>query len=132
MFQFVIRTFFTVFLVGALTCQPASGQPAQAESDADVRCVVFAVSPLNSSDADMRSAGQGLFLYYLGRIDGRDPHFDLEAAVLKATHDAPGNAASAQNKQCAETMRARSKEVAAIGQKLQAIADDEKRSKTVK
>lgn len=53
-----------------------------AESAADVRCVIVGIWMTNSTNLAQRAAGPMLSAYYIGRLDGRHPDFDLENAIM--------------------------------------------------
>lgn len=91
--------------------------PLDVETRKDVRCLIVVGQLSKSEDPELRDAGRVASQYFLGRIDGRAPALDLEAAIA-----AEGAAAVADQKDlflyCGELMKKRGAEVEAIGNRL--------------
>src|SRR5689334_22708996 len=96
-----------------------SAAPVQDATRSDVRCFIVVSSLADSNDDAAKTAGMMGTEYYLGRIDGRSPGLDLEAAVarelpISATHNAN------LLRSCGALMQKRGSEVEAVGRRLQA------------
>ncbi len=53
-----------------------------ADTTADVRCLVVSVSMVASQQQNQQTAGLMSALYFLGRLDGRRPDLDLENRLV--------------------------------------------------
>ena len=97
----------------------AAATPMDEVTRKDVHCLIAVGQLVKSDDPKLRDAGRLAGQYFLGRIDGRAPALDLEAAVA-----AEIAAATAEQKAlftyCGELMRKRGQEVEAIGNRLTA------------
>ena len=69
-----------------LGAAPAMAQSMDASTRADVQCLalftmVFAGDETSTMDANAQSGGMVLIGYYLGRLEQRNPNFDLSASM---------------------------------------------------
>lgn len=104
-----------------LAAASALAQPADAKSETrkDVRCFIV-LSAVAGGDAEAADAAMIGAQYFLGRLDGRVPGLDLEAAIaieapLLSESDFPGLLQS-----CGKTMEQRGRQVIEIGKRLEA------------
>jgi hypothetical protein len=100
-------------------CLAAAAAPLDEETRRDVRCFILIAQLSTSDDPETRDAGRIGSQYFLGRIDGRAPGLDLEAAVAA---EAPAALAGQKTllPRCGELMKKRGDEVEAIGNRLTA------------
>lgn len=71
-------------LFGSLTLATAvRAAPDDDANAADVRCVMVSFGLMQSPDPQIRALATGAGLYFVGRIRGRSPDLDLEAAVVQ-------------------------------------------------
>jgi hypothetical protein len=66
-----------------LLCLPflsAAAPPPDPATTADVRCVIVVGSALDTKDPQVKQLAFSTMLYFLGRIDGRAPGFDIKGA----------------------------------------------------
>jgi hypothetical protein len=97
----------------------AAAPPLDPETKKDVRCFL-ALSMLNENeDEGIRQAGLLGSQYYLGRIDGRVPGLDLEAALEAEAGSIDEAAHTALLESCGKLMETRGSEVVAIGEALE-------------
>lgn len=109
----------------ALTLMPftlAAAPPLDAETTKDVRCLL-AVSSLVGSDnqAAQMSALIGS-QYFLGRIDGRSPNLDLEAALTAEAPKLNQTEMKFLFQSCGEMLKQRGLALKAIGEHMQVKA----------
>lgn len=71
-----------------------------------------------STDTAQQQAGPVLALYYIGRLDGRHPAFDLEGAIVKELTRMTQADYVASAHSCGLTLQARGKEITVLGQDL--------------
>jgi len=71
-------------LVALIVLLPISPKAATDDMNSDVRCVVYSMYLLNNgsvTDPAMLNVLQMGVIFYLGRIDGRDPNFEIMNAI---------------------------------------------------
>jgi hypothetical protein len=103
--------------------------PTSALSQADVECIVVALNMMNNDDPKVKAAALSGFLYYIGRIDGREPEFDLEHAVIAEVHRTEGKPLTGAVR-CGQVMQARGRQIVSLGQRLKAVAEEENKTKS--
>lgn len=107
---------FLVALVLALSQLGAQGgDPAESQ---DVRCFVSAIAMLQTSDVAARNVALSSALYYLGRLDGRDPKLDLEKVVVEEFQRMTQSQKLSETERCGHELSSRGMMVSAIGKKL--------------
>ena len=95
---------------------PASGQDAEATSD--VRCIVVGLRFARATDSTQRSAGLMLSLYYIGRLDGHNPGFDLENAIAQQMEKMTPADYASEAQRCGGNLQNKGKQITVIGQHL--------------
>jgi hypothetical protein len=63
----------------------AAPPPLDAPTKEDVRCFIALGTLAQSDDPTIKTAATAGTLYFLGRLDGRSPGLDMEAAVAAET-----------------------------------------------
>ncbi|MGH8199316.1 MAG: hypothetical protein ACREVO_02960 [Steroidobacteraceae bacterium] len=85
----------------------------------DVRCVIVGMLMAQSgANAAERQAGPILALYYIGRLDGRSPSFDLEGAIVKEVTKMTQADYLATAHRCGRTLQTRGNEITVISKDL--------------
>jgi len=82
----MIRVQIVVVTLMAAVSLAIGASPARAEDDpnvADVRCLVVAIKMAGSPESQTRSVAMLAGLYFVGRLRGRAPDMDLEAAMVR-------------------------------------------------
>lgn len=105
--------------VAAVTLLGAAGQARAADEwamGADLRCV-SAFASLISNPQYKDNATIGMF-YYLGRIEGRDPNFDLAKGLVQVRSIVQGQLAS-EAQRCGAEVKAKNESLKAIGSQTQ-------------
>lgn len=98
----------------------AAAPPTDAETTKDVQCLVAVASLAGSDDKDAKMAAAIGSQYFLGRIDGRSPNLDLEAAIkLEASRLGEAQMRSLLQS-CGQLMQSRGKALQEIGERMQA------------
>jgi hypothetical protein len=99
--------------------------PAQAEelpSEADVRCLLLTLGGAGSHDPNVQQGSMLGMLYYLGRINGREPDLDLQAALVAAMKSFRAEDAERESRRCSEAMLESGAELKRLADHLQAQA----------
>jgi hypothetical protein len=105
-----------VLAVALAICGKVHAQSA--DTIADVHCVIVGARLASSADANERSRGAMLLIYYLGRLDGRSPTLDLEHLVLsEAAHVTPAELQS-ETRRCSEALASKGQQITRIGNDL--------------
>ena len=89
--------------------------PAGRKTIENVQCVVVGARLSGSQ----RQAGAMLLIYFLGRIDGRSPHADLEALVEQEAKKMTASDFSNWTGRCVAEFSARGEQITKIGKSLQ-------------
>ncbi len=112
-------------VLGALLALGAAApSPVMArESDAaatktDLRCAVVLFTALGSGTMDKQQATVGAF-YFLGRLDGRAPNLDLQAAFTAELNDMSGDDMKRQALICGKILGDRGKSLMTLGEAMQ-------------
>jgi hypothetical protein len=86
----------------------------------DVRCLAVAATMAQSSDPKTQGVSLAAALYYLGKLDGRDPNFDLEGQLKQELAQLKPQDMIAEVQRCGAQLNARQKTVTEIAARLQA------------
>jgi hypothetical protein len=102
-----------VLLVGAAA--PAAAQDA--ENSADIRCALAAMAMVGATqDATMKQQATMAALYYVGRLDGRNPNLDLEARLRQEMAKMAPQELAGEAQRCGQQLMVRGKALQAIGE----------------
>ena len=107
-------------LGAALLAAGSAQAQAQAQDKVmsdDVRCVIT-MTQLLKNPAYKEMAGVATF-YFAGRIEGRDPAFDLTKAMHREIGNMSARDYSPEAKRCGEALAARNAALKAAGESLQ-------------
>src|SRR6187551_3255570 len=105
----------TGLLAGALLCGPVSAAtPANADREADLRCVIIARGMSASPDESMKAASAMAAFYFFGRLEGREPNLDLEQALANEMAAMKSMDVRAEATRCGDELVNRGSELRAI------------------
>jgi hypothetical protein len=93
--------------------------PVGRETVEDAQCVVVGARLSASSNQTQNQAGAMLLVYFLGRIDGRSPHVDLEGLVAREARHMTTSDYTNWAHRCGEEFSARGGQITQIGKSLQ-------------
>lgn len=114
----VVCTTFRCLTLLAVGVLPATSYADLADSAGDVRCLLAAVTMMTSPNNTIRAAAATSALYYLGRLDGREPGVDLEKRLSEESHRMSSDDLAAESKRCGQELSARARVISSIGQRL--------------
>jgi hypothetical protein len=103
--------------LGASTAIAADGE--HAARDADLRCVVLARGMSASGEESMKAASALASYYFIGRLEGREPDLDLEAAIADTTEAMQSMDVRPEATRCGDQLVNRASELRAIDMGLQ-------------
>lgn len=115
--RLLMRNKLLTVLVGALTLSSAQARAQDAETIADVRCVIVGAL-LVQKDATQRSTGMMLSMYYIGRLDGRLPKLDLEELLIKEGNRMTASDIGSEAKRCGASLADKGQELTRIGKDI--------------
>jgi len=111
------NTLLTV-LVGALTLSSVQAPAQDAETIADVRCVIVGMKLVGIADPTQQSAGMMLSMYYIGRLDGRVPKLDIEELMIKEISTMTTSDYGSEAKRCGASLTDKGQEITRIGKDM--------------
>jgi hypothetical protein len=109
-----------------MTVFPAvSGQAQETFSEhevadtADLRCVIISVGMVSGQDAAMQVAGTVSAMYWIGRLDGRTPDYDMEARLIDQLSKMKSDDYAAEAARCGTILKGRGQFLQDMGRSLQ-------------
>ncbi len=109
----------SVYMLAPLFILTAAAPPEELQTKSDVRCLVAISSLQRSDDAAIKAAAALGMLYFMGRLDGRNPNLDYEAAMAAEAGPMKGQNISGLLQTCGKTMQDRGKMMMEVGERLQ-------------
>lgn len=106
-------------MILSLAVALAVAAPAQADDGttaSDLKCLLLTIGGMSSRDPQVKEASTMGMLYYLGRINGREPGIDVPQALVGTMKSFRAENAEAESERCGRTMIER-------GQELQKLAE---------
>jgi hypothetical protein len=107
---------FTAALLLACGCW-VSPALADEQSD-DIKCLAASIELSGSQDPDDQSIGMLSTMFWLGRLDGRDPSLDLEKQMAAGAFDMKDTDRKAEAARCATLLKTRGEELTRLGEQL--------------
>ncbi len=108
----------------AVTLTLATSARAQDnENVPDVRCLVVALDLAKSPDPQMRSLAMSAGLYFVGRLRGRAPDLDLEAAIVQQLRIMTHEDLRAERDRCGTVLAGQADRLAVLGEHLRSLAE---------
>jgi hypothetical protein len=105
--------------MAALAALLAFPAPALAQDDpnhSDVRCILGMIALMRNPQT--QAAGGAGTLYFAGRIEGRDPNFDLQAALTREIGRMQLNDYGIEARRCGQLLKAKNDGLKSIGEGL--------------
>jgi hypothetical protein len=95
----------------------SAGAAAQDEPQtADVRCLLVTLKMMTAANTDeMKATSLVGVMYYMGKLDGRQPDFDLESAVIAQIKAMTPEDVTKEAQRCGTELQARGKSLQEIG-----------------
>jgi hypothetical protein len=102
---------------GSLSLASAA-RAADDENAADVRCVVIAFGLTQSPDPQVKAFAAGASLYFVGRVRGRAPNLDLEAAIVKQVSAMTPQLMRGETQRCSGVLQEEGGKLRTIGEDM--------------
>jgi hypothetical protein len=99
----------------------ALGSGAAAQSDEtmdDVRCLVVGLKLAQSPIDTIRSASVLMTIYYMGRLEGRDPKLDLQSRIADQVLQMSTLDVQSETRRCSAGLKAKGEAIAEMGKNL--------------
>ena len=103
-----------IALALAAALSHAAPDPA-AENEKDLRCIALIAQLIPSTESEAKSGLVGGLMYFLGRIDGRSPGYNLESNLNRLLADKAD--LTADRDRCAAILTDKGNELIAIGKR---------------
>lgn len=107
-------------LTAALSLFGAQAQAQTAETKADIRCIATLAS-VGAEDPDAMPAVTIAVMFFMGRIDGRQPNLDLTAALAVEAASLEGQDLQREAERCGRIIVEKGEALKRIGAQLQAL-----------
>ncbi|HEV2650634.1 MAG TPA: hypothetical protein VGU69_05200 [Rhizomicrobium sp.] len=104
-------------LSAALLLAPACAFAAD-QNTADLTCVVVGMRMSQSPDGRTRTVSVGTIMYFMGKLDGRSPNYDLQTHLADVQSRLTQDALLAEARRCEDEIAARGNAIDAIGRNL--------------
>ncbi len=93
-------------------------QAQDADTIADVRCVVVGIRFSELTDPKLKSAGTMLTMYFVGRIEGRAPKLDIEELLVNEVVKMTSADYGSEAKRCGGSLALKGQDMTKIGNDL--------------
>lgn len=101
-----------------LSLLPLQAMAQDADTVADIRCVAVGIRSAALPDSHQKSAGLLMALYFIGRLDGRDPALDLEARLREQLAKMTAADFTTEAARCGNTLSTKGAQITRLGQDL--------------
>ena len=112
------RKHWLSLLVTGLTIVPFQVMAQDADTIADVRCVAVGIRSAALPDSRQKSTGLLMALYFIGRLDGRDPKLDLETLLSEQLSKMTAADFAAEATRCGSSLATKGAQITKLGQDL--------------
>jgi len=116
-----MRNFLLTSIVAATVAPwttPALAHDQDPDNVADLRCFIVGLKLAQNSSPQLQAAGQLAVLYYLGRLDGRAPNFDIENAVVDQMSKMAPKDYATEATRCGQALSDKGQKVTQLGKNL--------------
>lgn len=103
----------------ALASVPFQIMAQDADITADVRCVAVGLRAGELPDSRQKSTGLLMALYFIGRLDGRNPKLDLQTLVIAQLAKMSSADFDSEAVRCGNDLTTKGQQITKIGQALQ-------------
>jgi hypothetical protein len=103
---------------GFFVLVPVHAQGPETETIADVRCIVVGMKIGTSGNSTQQSVAMMTTLYYIGRIDGREPKLDIEDLLAKEFLKMTAPQFASEATRCGTHLTEKGKEISKIGKDM--------------
>jgi hypothetical protein len=112
------RQHWLMLHLAALTLVPLQAMAQDADTVADVRCVAVGIRSAALPDSREKSTGLLMALYFIGRLDGRNPKVDLEPLLAEQLAKMTAADFAAEATRCGNGLATKGAQITKVGQDL--------------
>jgi len=102
-----------------LALAPLQVSAQDADTIADVRCVAVGVRSAEKPDSRLKSTGTLLVLYYIGRLNGRNPTLDIEKMLSEQIAKMTDADYAAETSRCSKDLTQTGAQITKLGDDMQ-------------
>lgn len=84
----------------------------------DIRCLAAGLRFAELPDSHQKSTGMLMVLYYLGRLDGRNPDLDVEGLLSQEIPKMTAAQYAAEATRCSNNLSAKGQQISRLGEKM--------------
>jgi hypothetical protein len=84
----------------------------------DIRCLAAGLRFAEMPDSHQKSTGMLMVLYYLGRLDGRNPDLDVEGLLSQQIPKMTAAEYAAEAARCSNNLSAKGQQISHLGEKM--------------
>jgi hypothetical protein len=88
------------------------------DSVADIRCVAVGIRDAELPNSTQKSTGTLLVLYYVGRLDGRNPTLDLEKLLAEQIAKMTDVDYATESRRCGQSLATKGAQITHLGEAL--------------
>jgi len=114
----MIRNYCLSMLLAAAAMVSLPVCAQDAETIADVRCVAVGIRDAELPNSTQKSTGTLLVLYYVGRLDGRNPTLDLEKLLADQIAKMTDADYASESRRCGQSLSAKGAQITHLGEDL--------------
>jgi len=109
-----------LFAFGFAVAAPSHAQTLSPQ-EGDLRCAAFglALAGMPNAPAQQQSGGTMIAIYYIGRVEGRDPSINLEDALFELSQRVSYAELENERQRCAAEFQATGQRLTTMGTNLQ-------------
>ena len=110
-------------MVAALLAVAGPASAESPETTEDLRCLVAVAAAAGASDQMTATMVAPGFMYFMGRIEGREGEFDLETALRREAATTTAGRIQADALRCGKIMVEKGQALQAIGKSMQSMPE---------
>jgi hypothetical protein len=114
----IFAVLMSAAIASASSSQAQNADPADAQNLADLHCVIVSFNMLANQNSTAQVAGMISAMYWLGRLDGRSPDYDLESRIVEEIAKLKSEDLQAEAQRCGAHLQARGKVLTEMGADL--------------
>jgi hypothetical protein len=84
----------------------------------DIRCLAAGLRFAEMPDSHQKSTGMLMVLYYIGRLDGRNPDLDIEGLLTQQISSLTAAEYAALATRCGNNLSAKGQQISRLGDKM--------------
>jgi hypothetical protein len=112
------RNYWRAALLAASAIGSLPVYAQDSDTVADIRCVAVGIRDAELPNSTQKSTGTLLVLYYLGRLDGRNPTLDLEKLLAEQIAKMTDADYATESRRCGQILSTKGAQITHLGDDL--------------